>query len=144
MIVATPREALWAFINARLGIPWSSDFRALGLVKSDCLCAVVAYNGFTGRACFMHSAIDDSVAVDRTFVRAVFDYPFNECNVQTIIALVSSENTRALKLDKHVGFKEVSRLPGAGMDGHDLVILTMNRNECRWLKHGKEKYSPGA
>lgn len=143
MIVATPREALWGFINSRVGIPWSSDFRAIGVVKSDCLLAVVAYNGFTGRACFMHSAIDDPSVIDRTFVRAIFEYPFVECKLDTLLALVSSENTQAMDIDLRVGFKEINRLSGAGVDGNDLVLLSMTRNECKWLKHGKEKHSSG-
>jgi RimJ/RimL family protein N-acetyltransferase len=144
MIVSTPREPLWAWINSRLGIPWSEDFRAIGFVKSDCLAAVIAYNGFTGRACFMHSAIDDPSVINRTFVQAIFDYPFNQCSCSHIIALVGSDNHRALDINKRCGFKEIHRLAGAGPDNDDLVILQVTRAECRWIKdtsNGQEKCS---
>lgn len=145
MIVSTPREPLWAFINDRLGIHWSADFRAIGIVKDDCICAAVAYNGFTGRACFMHSAIDDPSVIDRTFVRAIFDYPFNECNCTHVMAMVESSNQRALDIDRRCGFKEVHRLEGAGLDGSDLIFLQVTRDQCRWIKgtrNGQEEH-PG-
>lgn len=143
MIVVQPREELWGFVNARIGIPLSEDFRAIGAVSGGCLRAVIAYNGFTGRTCFMHSAIDDPSVIDRTFVRAVFTYPFVQCELTHLLALVDSANQRALDIDKRCGFKEVNRFEGAGLEGKDLILLQMTKNECRWL-NGKEKSSSSA
>lgn len=145
MIVSTPREALWAWVNSRLGIPLSEDFRAIGVVRDGCLCAAVAYNGNTGRTCFMHSAIDDPSVINRTFVKAIFDYPFNQCKMTHVLALVESSNTRAMSIDLRLGFKEVNRFEGAGLDGSDLVLLSMARNECKWIgaADGKEERTPG-
>jgi RimJ/RimL family protein N-acetyltransferase len=135
LIVAQPREALWAFVNDRLGIPLSEDFRALGLVIGGCLKAVVAYNGYTGRTCFMHSAIDDPAVINRTFVRAVFAYPFVQCKLTHVLALVDSANERALDIDTRLGFREVNRFEGAGLEGKDLILLQLTRNECKWIRH---------
>lgn len=145
MIVSTPREALWAWINAKLGIPWSEDFRAIGAIRNDCLCAVVAYNGFTGRTCFMHSAIDDPTVINRTFVKAIFEFPFNQCNLTHVLAMVESSNTRAMEVDLRLGFKEINRLEYAGLGGSDLVLLSMPRDECKWIGalDGKEKRTSG-
>lgn len=146
MIVSTPREPLWAFINARIGIPWSSDFRAIGIVRDDCLMGVVAYNGFTGRTCCMHDAIDDPTVIDRTFVRAVFEYPFIQCDLLAILAQVDEDNKHALGINKRLGFKEVHRLNGAANSGKDLIFLQMLRSECRWIKgllDGKQERTAG-
>ena len=145
MIVSTPREPLWAVVNTKLGVPWSEDFRALGVVRNDCLLAVIAYNGFTGRACFMHSAIDDPSVIDRTFVKAIFEYPFVQCGCTHVHAMVDSSNTRAMSIDLRLGFKEVARFAGAALDGSDQVLLSMRREDCRWIRgtHGKEKSAPG-
>lgn len=140
MIVSQPREVLWAFINKRVGTPFSEDFRAIGAVIGGCLCAVVAYNGFTGRTCFMHSAIDDPTAINRTFVKAIFAYPFLQCGRTHVLALVDSANLQALDINKRCGFREVLRLEGSGLEGQDLILLQMTRNECRWI-NGKEKHA---
>lgn len=146
MIVSQPVEKLWAKLNNATGIPWSSDFKALGLVKSDCLVAVVGYNGFTGRVCFMHNAIDDPSRIDRTFVRESFRYPFEICGLEEVLAPVPADNERALSLNFHLGFREVHRIPGGALEGSDLLLLSMRKAECRFLKgkfDGKEERSSG-
>lgn len=142
MIVSSPREKLWAFINSRVGVPWSEDFRAIGAVRGDCLLAVVAYNGLTRRSCFMHSAIDDPSVIDRTFVRAIFEYPFVQLGFTSVFAMVDSVNQRALDIDRRVGFKEVNRFADAGAEG-DLVLLHLHRDDCKWIRgtDGKQKGS---
>lgn len=134
MIVATPREALWGWLNTRIGTPWSSDFRAIGLVKDDCLLAVAGYNTWAGRSCCMHIAIDEPKWVSRTFVRAIFEYPFVQRGVVQLLAPVSSTNVSSVSLIKHVGFKEFCQLEGAGSEGEDLLFFKMRPNECRWIK----------
>jgi hypothetical protein len=88
----------------------------------------------------MHSAIDNPALVDRTFLRAIFEYPFEQCKVEHIIGLVESDNERALQINKRCGFKESMRLSGGGLRGQDLVVMTLRAEDCRWLrrKHGKE------
>jgi L-amino acid N-acyltransferase YncA len=52
--------------------------------------------------------------------------------LKVILALVSSNNTEALKLDRHLGFVDKAYIEDAHLDG-DLVILAMRRENCRWL-----------
>lgn len=134
MIVSTPREVLWSWMHQRLGLPWSDEFRAIAVIKNDCIAAAIGYNGFTGRACFMHSAIDDPSVINRTFVRAMFEYPFNQCGCTHVIVVVHGNNQHALDIDLRVGFKEVHRLVGGGLEGDDLIFLQMSREECRWIR----------
>lgn len=145
MIVSTPREALWAWLNDRIGVVWSEDFRAVGVVRDGCLKAVVGYNGFMGRVCVMHNAIDDPSVIDRTFVRAVFEFPFVQCDLVQVLAPVPADNHKAMSLDTRVGFKPLITLPGADQEGKDLVFLSMRREECRWItkeqRHGRQKIS---
>lgn len=132
-LVSTPREPLWAWVNSRIKIPWSSDFRAIGAVRDDCLQAVVVYNGFTGRTCFMHLAIDDPKVITRTFVRAAFEFPFLQCHCTHVFGFVDDDNKKAMDLDLHLGFKEVRRFANSGMSGKDLVLLEMAMEDCKWI-----------
>lgn len=146
MIVTEPREKLWVVMNSHLGITWSDNFRAIGLVRDNALQAVIGYDGFIGRTCCMHSLILNPKAITREFVRTMFHYPFVQCNLQYLIALVDSSNERAMKLDKHVGFEEKMRIPNGALEG-DLVMLIMQRDKCRWIKevkHGQEQRTPSS
>jgi RimJ/RimL family protein N-acetyltransferase len=72
----------------------------------------------------------DGAWLSRSFLRAVFGYAFAEKPV--VIGCVGSANTRALRLNRKLGFKVDGRIDGAHADGA-LVIMSMRRGECRWL-----------
>ncbi len=145
MIVSTPREALWVWMNQRLGTPWSDDFRAIGKVVGNDLKAAVGYNSFVGKTCCIHVAIEDPAVIDRAFVRAAFEYPFTQCGVHVLLGLVDSENSKAIEFNRKLGFKEAHFIPEAGLHG-DLLIFQMRKSDCRWtkVKHGKEIRTPGS
>lgn len=82
----------------------------------------------------MHIAIDDPSVITRTFVKAVMEYPFIQCDLTEVLALVDSANEKALNFDKRIGFQEVYRLEGAGAVGEDLILLRLRREECKWIR----------
>lgn len=134
MIVAQPRELIWAWLNARANVPWSDDLRVIGLVRNDCLCAAVGYNGFNDGMCFMHSAVDSPSSITKESLRAIFEYPFKQLNLKYILATVHSGNHMAMRVNAKAGFKEVHRLKDASARGGDIVILQLVPEDCRYLK----------
>ena len=93
--------------------------------------AVVLYCGFVGKSCQIHIASTGSHWATRDFLRATFDYPFNKLGLKVILGTVAGNNEKALKLDRHLGFKEVAMIPDAHEQG-DLVIFEMRPEFCRW------------
>jgi hypothetical protein len=63
----------------------------------------------------------------------VFDYPFNQLKVKKVAGAINSSKKELLDFDLRLGFKEEGRIRGAYPDG-DMIIMTMAREECRWLK----------
>lgn len=131
-----------AFFHRALGLHWSDDIRGVLYVPDQYLAKLadpehvvvaVAYNGFIGHTCCIHSVIQRPEAVTRKMVEATFTFPFEHCHCEAVLALVDSTNDAALRFDKKLGFMEIARVPHGGPDG-DLVILRMLRGECRWLK----------
>jgi hypothetical protein len=119
-------------------VPWSEDFRAIGLVRDDCLVAVAGYNAFCGRTCNMHAAVDDASKITREFVRAAFSYVFEELDLVAVLAWMDSTKEKPLLIDLKAGFREVYRIPGSTLQGSDLVLIQMNREDCRWLRKGSK------
>jgi predicted dinucleotide-binding enzyme len=70
--------------------------------------------------------------INRSILWMGFAYPFLQLKCKVLIGRVASTNHKALKLDKHLGFKEIARIPDAVPNG-DVIILTMRREECHWL-----------
>jgi hypothetical protein len=134
MIVASPRELLWAWLNERIDIPWSSDFRAIGLVKNDCLVAVAGYNCFAGRTCHTHIAILPGASVSKEFLKAGFEYPFEQCDLLRLYAWMDEADVQPLNLDLKLGFEIVHRVPNGAVSGADLLLIELKRENCRFLK----------
>ena len=116
----------------------SEDFQALGRMEGDRLLGVVGYNGFCGLTCQIHTA-GDGHWVSRDFIRATFDYPFRQLGMEHLFAPVAATNERALRFDKHMGFREFGRIKDGHERGTDLILLTMARADCRWIAKEQER-----
>ena len=85
------------------------------------------------KSCQMHiAAVDEVNWMSRDLLWAAFDYPFNKLGVSVILGQICADNTDALRLNRHLGFKVVAEIPDAHMEG-DLVIMAMRKEDCRWL-----------
>lgn len=112
-------------------MPTPPDAHYLGQVLKNEIRAVVVYCGFFGKSCMIHVGSEGQHWATKDFLKKVFDYPFNTLKLKVIIGTVAGSNEKALKLDRHLGFKDVATIPDAHNDG-DLVILEMRPEYCKW------------
>lgn len=61
-----------------------------------------------------------------------FNYGFVVCGCSKLIAPVPETNTRALDLNKHLGFTVETVIGGVFLDG-GLLVMSMRREDCRFL-----------
>ena len=112
----------------------TDDFHAIGRVASNGkLVGVVGYNGFIGNTCCVHVAGIGNW-VNRELLWAAFDYPFMQAKMEHLIGTVAESNTKAIHLNRHLGFEVLHRLRDGWKIGVDLIIMRMARYQCRWLK----------
>jgi RimJ/RimL family protein N-acetyltransferase len=112
-------------------IPTSDDAHYLGQVLDGQIRAVVVYCGFFGKSCMIHVGAEGQHWMTKDYLKEVFNYPFNKLKLKVIIGTVAGSNEKALKLDRHLGFRDVATIPDAHEDG-DLVILEMRPEYCKW------------
>lgn len=112
-------------------MPTPPDAHYIGQVLNDEIRAVVVYCGFFGKSCVGHISAEGQHWGTRDFLRKAFDYPFNTLKLKVIIGTVAGNNKKSLKLNRHLGFKDVAIIPDAHNDG-DLVILEMRPEFCKW------------
>lgn len=142
---STPPMVLWKWLSDKIGLVYSTDFRALARVIDGRIIGVVGYNRFNGTSCEMHMAGEPNW-LNREFLRMAFKYPFVTLGFKMVFGSVPSGNTRALKMDLKLGFHEILYIPGAHPDG-GLHLLQMRSDQCRWIEahdHGKEARSAAA
>jgi len=111
---------------------------AIGLERNGELVAGVLYEDYNGANLLMHVASDGSAQwMTPGYLRVCFEYPFGKLGCKRVTGIVPSINRRALMFDERLGFKVEARLTDAHPDG-DLIVLSMKRDECRWIRsnHG--------
>ena len=91
----------------------------------------------------IHAAGSDEKWCSRDLLWMVFDYAFCQLGLHKLIAPVPSSNTRALKVDLQAGFIVEALITHAAADG-DLMLLTMTREQCRWLAITPRRWRVGS
>lgn len=132
-----PIMVLHKWLDDRIKLHWSTDFRALARVVNGEIVGCVGYEGFTGTACMMHMAGTKPGWFNREFIRLAFRYPFDILGLKMVFGRVPSGNTRALDIDLRLGFKELIYLEGAHPDG-GIHLLRMTRDEWKESKYGRK------
>lgn len=93
----------------------------------------VIFTNYSKVSIQMHMAGFEKNWATPEFLVANFNYPFNQLEVRQVLAAVPSTNVLAMEIDIKLGFELLTLIPGAVPDG-DMVILSMSREQCKWLK----------
>ena len=118
-----------------------SGATGLGWVKDGKIVAGVMYEEFTEAS--IHATIVVEEQMMKGFVHKIFDYPFNQLGVDKIIVQTNTANVESVNLAKRLGFTEEGMIKGAYLDG-DRIILTMTKDECKWIKELQNEESKDA
>lgn len=106
--------------------------------ETDELLGGVIYTGFKGfgSSIGLHVAGFDPRWIDRDMLWITFAYPFEQLGCVKITATVPTRNQKAVLFNRKLGFVEEARVANLFPDGSDLSIMTMRKEDCRWLKRG--------
>lgn len=109
------------------------DMRGVIAIRDEFIVGAMIADSWTYTSVQVHNAITDPICFKHGIHIKFADYVFNTCGRSQMIGLVPSDNKKALKLNLHYGFKEVTRLPDAYRDGVDYVIMRLLKSECKYL-----------
>ena len=128
-------ERMLPWAAPRIGVTaFRSDAQTIGYERDGELVAVVVFDGFSHGDGYMHVASDGSRRwLTRELLTAAFAYPFIQCRLRRITALVPAKNHVALKFDEELGFRREGYHPHAAESGGDIISLGMLREQCRFL-----------
>lgn len=95
---------------------------------------VVAFDNWLGTSCFVVQANTHTRFIPRTLIKATFEYAFGPLKRTLLFSAVDENNDIALRINKFVGFTEVTRFPSIMPDGGALILMSLRRDQCRWLE----------
>lgn len=135
MVCIEQKQEYLDFINDLLDVKFVSGqaISIASLNEQKEILGVVVYNNFTEHNCELSVASVSPRFLSKSFLRAVFHYPFITAGKRRITAIIEDGNEAALTLDRRLGFVEEARLKGWYGD-KDGIVLRMLREECNALE----------
>lgn len=122
-----------------IGVEPCGDLQALFWVDAENKIEwVIGYTAFIGKTCQMHMVNLKGGYTPKGLLFGAFDFVFNHCKLEKVFGLVNSKNTKAMEYDQKLGFKEALRFENMHDDGGDLVVLYMDKADCRWIRELKK------
>ena len=103
---------------------------AIGLKRRGELVAGVIYEAWNGASMVVHVAVQGLMT--RSYLAAIYHYPFVHVGVNKLIAPVGEGNKESIRFVSKMGFRLEGRIPDAHPDGA-LLLYTMSREQCRYL-----------
>lgn len=134
MIIVDQPDRCGRWLAEKQQIEYCKDESAIyiGLENKNELKVVIMYCGYIKNGSIqMHLAIDGRGNKD--ILNLAYSYPFNQLNVNKIIAPIQSNNKKCLMFALKAGFTLEHTIKDAGVNC-DLLILTMTKKQCRFLK----------
>ena len=104
---------------------------AIGLFKDDKIVAGVIYEKWNGKSIVCHIVIENRITP--SFIKAICHYAFEICKVDKVIGPMYSDNEKAIRFAKNMGFVEEAKLSDCQPNG-DIIFLTLKRVDCRFLE----------
>lgn len=134
-----PGDGDWVMGRSR-GIYNDKLDQVIAVHRDGKIAGGVVYSMFLRTSISMTSAGSEDNWVIRDFMWIMFDYPFNALGVTWCLTMVDATNIRSLDINQRLGFHEITRVPRILEDGHDLIIMGMERHECWALNHIKPRH----
>jgi hypothetical protein len=140
-ITTEPLEVL-LFMQKHIPVLGVEGMTALGFKRDGVITMGVLYQFWSKNSVWCHIAKDPSCShpFDRKFLRLGFEYPFQQVGVEQMLGMVDASNYAARRLDEHFGFRPVSTVPGAAMNGGDVIIYRLRKEDCRFIRRKEREH----
>lgn len=139
VFVNCPGDGQWVMTRVG-GVFNDKTDHVVSLHRGGKTCGGVVFTGYLQASIVMHMAGNETNWATREFLWAVFHYVFVQLGCRKAIGLVPSDNHRAISVDLRLGFRVETRITDATVNGADLLILTMTRDMCKWLRFKPEQF----
>lgn len=108
---------------------------AIGLGHKGRIIAGMAVHNFLThyKSCELTFASDTPTWATRNSIRAMLAYPFEQLGVRRIMTVIAESNTRAIRVNEHLGFKLEGRCRFGCGDEDALVFGLLREETPDWM-----------
>ena len=127
-------ESHWPWFKERAHAIRCEDTCGIVAIGDDgAIQAAAVFDSFTPTTCMTHMAIDNPRVLKYGMLVEVANYLFLTRERERIFGSTPSDNAKALKFNKHIGWEELYRVENGFRVGVDSVIQVMTKDSCPWL-----------
>ncbi len=124
----------WAWFQRRTRVILCEDTQGIVAVSEQGgILGAAVFDTWTPSSVNVHMALGSPIPIRHGFFAEVAVHAFVRGGKKRMFGLVPSNNAKAIKLDQHIGFREVARVPDALDDGVDYIVMRLDKEDCRWL-----------
>ena len=110
------------------------DTRGIMAIKDGVPQAMAVFDSWSINSCMIHIWIGNPFVLKHGFAEAVFGYVFSEeSGRELIIGITPSDNEKALKFIRHMGFTDKCKIKDGYAKGVDYVVTEMRKKHCRYI-----------
>lgn len=133
-IVMEQNKAFLDYANEILHVRFdpAQSITIASVTEDNQIMGVVVYTRFTPFGCELSVASTTPKFLTRSFLRVVFGYPFKQCGMVRISAVIEDGNINAIDMDERLGFIREATLKQWYGDT-DGILLRMTKDECKWI-----------
>jgi ribosomal protein S18 acetylase RimI-like enzyme len=131
-VIRAMNEKDWEAAIRIMPMTLKQDIRGIASVdpETDELWGCVICEDWTVTSVSCHIIVEDRRAFRDGLHKEAADYVFNQAERIRMLGTVPADNEAALKLNKHLGFKEIFRIKEGYDWGIDYVIMELMKEDC--------------
>ena len=135
----------WAWIKSQINPLQVEDTSGIIAINADTGAHVGAcvLDNWTYNSVQAHFTVTSSMVLRHGFLQECVNYVFNVAGKSAVYGFVPASNTKAIKLNTHMGFTEVFRIPEGFGEGVDYIAMQMLKENCRVLPDTSEDLEHG-
>ena len=121
----------WSWLVARTPVVYTEE--TTGIVarnEKGEIQAVCVFDSWTKTCVTVSFAIDNPMVIRHGFFNEIANFVFGTADRTYMLGLVDSDNAKALKADKHIGFHIEHTIKDGRDIGTDIHIMKMHRDDC--------------
>mgnify|MGYP000250560160 CR=1 FL=1 len=122
----------WPWIIERIPVKRVEDTCGMVAVDEDTgeIKGAVVFDNFTHNSAQVSIATATPMVMRYGFLEEACDMLFEHFGKDYMYSFVRDDNDKALKLNKHLGFKEKTRMKDAYRPGVDYIIMELHKDNC--------------
>ena len=124
------RHGKWAKLLVEMVL--CEDTKGIVAERNNVPIGVIILDSWTHNSVQCHIGVTDPLCLTK-IPYIVAEYVFITAGRKMLIGLTPSNKEKAIRLNKHFGFTEITRIPDAYADGIDYIIYQMKKEDCKYL-----------